>query len=639
MAITDYTRAYKAGEKEYRARLARGEYPYLPVLDEIVSHVEIDSQVPLGLVQIPIKSVVGTYSAGRTTAFAANFMPILGANSEFAQKWAQLYDELVEEGLRDPIKAYEYNNKFYVMEGNKRVSVFKCMDAVSIEANVTRLIPHKDEENETNRIYYEFLDFYDVTGINYLNMSREGNFKRLLHLTYDKEEKWTTDEELEFRAFFTFFENAFEPRREGNLKITAGDAVCQYLEVFGYEEVKDKSQAQITQEVNQFWNEFVAYDRGGEDRLVLNPTPESRKLAFSKWLSLSGGVTKVAFIHDKSAQESAWTYSHELGKKYVEGVFGDKISVSSVERVDGSEADDVFEAAIAAGNKVIFATSPKLGNAALRAAISHPDVIILNCSMNLSHKNVRAYYLRMYEAKFISGAIAGSMMRGGRIGYLSDYPIFGTTAEINAFALGVQMTNPEAKVILDWSQIKDHDPFDRFKEEKVRLISGRDMNARGAQGQVFGLYLYDEKEGNHTNLAMPVRHWGRLYEEIIRSVLRGSYKNDDNTYAEQALNYFWGMSAGVIDVICSRNLPAGQLRLMNLLRSGITNMTINPFSGPIISQDGVTRCEEGQEMPAAEVVKIDWLAENIDGYIPDISEMKEDAVELVEIEGIKGSVE
>ncbi|HPF29257.1 MAG TPA: BMP family ABC transporter substrate-binding protein, partial [Lachnospiraceae bacterium] len=121
MATADYIKAQKLGEKEYHACVSKGNYPYLPVLDDIISRETVDSQVSLGLVQIPLDSIVGTYSAGRTTAFARNFMPILSQDSEFACKWSQLYDALEEEGLRDPIKAYEYNNKFYVMEGNKRV--------------------------------------------------------------------------------------------------------------------------------------------------------------------------------------------------------------------------------------------------------------------------------------------------------------------------------------------------------------------------------------------------------------------------------------------------------------------------------------------------------------------------------------
>ena len=33
----------------------------------------------------------------------------------------------------------------------------------------------------------------------------------------------------------------------------------------------------------------------------------------------------------------------------------------------------------------------------------------------------------MYEAKFITGIIAGSLCEDGRIGYVADYPIYGTT--------------------------------------------------------------------------------------------------------------------------------------------------------------------------------------------------------------------
>ncbi len=634
MSFAEYSKALRMGDKEYKYCVAKGWYPYLPVLDDIVSHVEIEAQVPLGLVQIPIKSIVGTYSAGRTTAFARNFMPILEMNSEFARKWAQLYDDLEEDGLRDPIIAYEFHNRFYVMEGNKRVSVSKFMDAVSIEAHVTRMIPKRNDSVE-NKIYYEFMDFYEVTGVNYLYMSREGNFKRLLNLTYEGAEKWTKDQELDFRAFFTFFEKEFVAKAGTKLSITAGDAACVYLSIYDYEDAITRSQNEIRKDIALLWTELVNYDNGDEMTLVLNPTPESQKASLMSRLPGGSSTTKIAFIHDKSAEQSAWTYGHELGRSYVEDTFGDRISVSTFDRVEADAADEVFDAAVDAGNRIIFATSPKLMAPALRSALKHPEVTILNCSMNMGHKTIRSYYLRMYEAKFIIGAIAGAMKTNGNIGYISDYPIHGTTAEINAFAMGVQMTNPEAKVYLDWSMLKDHDAMAEMEKKNVTLISGRDMNATMSGNREFGLYEMNYKENTHVNLAMPVRHWGKLYEEIIRSILKGGYKNDETVFGDQALNYFWGMSSGAIDVIYSRNLPAGPIRLLRNLRSGIREMNINPFTGPVYDQDGNLKCEDGQELSAKEAVQIDWLAENIEGYIPDISELKEEAVQLVKLQGVK----
>ena len=75
-------------------------------------------------------------------------------DTEFAFKWTALSDAQVNEGIRDPIIAYEYMNRYYVVEGNKRVSVLKYFDAVSVPGYVTRILPQRTEQKE-NKIYYD----------------------------------------------------------------------------------------------------------------------------------------------------------------------------------------------------------------------------------------------------------------------------------------------------------------------------------------------------------------------------------------------------------------------------------------------------------------------------------------------------
>ena len=75
--MEDYRSALRAGQRAYRASVARGQSPYLAVLDEIIADADIVAQEPLGLVDIPAESIVGTKTAGRHTAFASNFMPLL----------------------------------------------------------------------------------------------------------------------------------------------------------------------------------------------------------------------------------------------------------------------------------------------------------------------------------------------------------------------------------------------------------------------------------------------------------------------------------------------------------------------------------------------------------------------------------
>lgn len=147
--LEDYKNALKSGQRAYRACVARGQSPYLAVLDDILVNVNIVAQEPLGLVEIPAESIVGTKTSGRHTAFAPNFMPLLEPDTEFAGKWSNLCDAHLEEGIHTPIIAYEFLNKFYVQEGNKRVSVLKYFDAVRIAGTVTRLVPERNDSLET----------------------------------------------------------------------------------------------------------------------------------------------------------------------------------------------------------------------------------------------------------------------------------------------------------------------------------------------------------------------------------------------------------------------------------------------------------------------------------------------------------
>ena len=94
-------------------------------------------------------------------------------------------------------------------------------------------------------------------------------------------------------------------------------------------------------------------------------------------------------------------------------------------------AEKAIADAIAKGCNMIFTTTPAFVQASVQAAIANPDIRILNCSLNTSHRYIRTYYARMHEAKFLMGAIAGAMSENGRLAYIADYPIFGTIANIN----------------------------------------------------------------------------------------------------------------------------------------------------------------------------------------------------------------
>lgn len=635
MIPENYEKALKLGKREYNLRRNRKEDPYLPVLDEVVPNASSLPTRPLRLVSIPINRIVGTATRARTTAFAANFMPLLEMKSEFANKWENLYNSVIDIGVNTPIKAYEYMNQFYVVEGNKRVSVMKYLGAAAIEGEVTRLIPPRTEDT-ASKIYYEFLSFYDDSEVNYIWFSRTGGFARLYeYMSLKPGERWSTDTRHEFHSAFMRFSSCYHRLGGGKLPITTGDAFLVFLEIYGYQYACDAFGDALSEDVKKIWDEFRVSAQDERIVLLMEPTAEADTPGFFSSL-LGAKMLRAAFLYNRSPSESGWTYWHEIGRCHVDAVLDGRVETITREAQGDEMIEQAFHDLIAEGSDVIFTTSPVFLSAAIKASVENPNVKILNCSLQASYHHVRSYYLRMYEAKFIIGAIAGALAENNRIGYVADYPIYGVPASINAFALGARLVNPRAQVCLEWSMCRDHDPFETFRKNDVQIICNRDISAPGHGSREFGLYR-TESDGSTINLAMPVWNWGSLYETILRSALSGSWKNDAGSNSAQALGYWPGLSTGAIDVFYSQRLPAGTKQLAEALKSLLQGCLLNPFSGKIVSQDGTVRSQEDEELSPACIIAMNWLCDNVIGSIPELNQLRPEAHPLVRLQGIYDS--
>lgn len=635
MATSDYSSALKLGRRSYQTALTKGNYPYLPALDDILSYTEMAAPVSLGIMDIPLSKIVGTKTVGRTNAFANNFMPLLPESSEFGLKWSSLYEHQIEDGIRDPIVAYEFMNQFYVQEGNKRVSVMKYLGTYSIPGSVIRLVPKRTDDRE-NRLYYEFLDFYEVSQSYDVYFTKEGSYKKLLTLMGKAEdEAWDDEDRLVFHSACISFAEAFKKAHGGKLDIAVSDAFLVYLEIFGYAQVKDETEAEMLQTLQKMWEEITLADKGSQVELVENP--EELKASLLNRIIPANILTpeplKIAFIYMKTTDTSSWAYSHELGRMYIEQTFGDKVQTIAIDKADTDEAvNNAIEHSVESGCSLIFTTASQMANQSVRSAILHPKVKIYNCSINISYSSICTYYARMYESKFLMGAIAAALAQTDQLGYVADYPIYGTIANINAFALGARMINPYVKVHLEWLHIKGLDARERLQQEGIVCISDSDMITPEHASRAYGLYQKNE-EGKFENLATPIWHWGKFYEKIINTIFSGSTEADIQK-GKKAVNYWWGMSADVIDVICSSAMPHGTHRLIEFLKKSIRAGDFHPFDGLIYSQNGIIRCEEGGSLTPEEIITMDWLAENVVGHIPEFEELTEEAQRLVQLQGI-----
>ena len=619
-AVEQYKRAQKAAQRYYKTAIARGEYPYPQVLDEILNESMIAGRVDLGLVEIPTELIVGTRAAGRRAAFAGNFMPLLPHNTEFGIKWISLCEaHLGDEGIREPIQCYEYLGRFYVEEGNKRVSVLKSYDAPTVPGRITRLIPVWSEEIAV-QVYYEFLKFYDLSRVYQVHFSRLGSYAKLqAALGFEADHVWTEEERAAFLSAYHRFRGLYVERcRAEGLGLSTGGALLMWLQVYTMQDLHDMTETELEHALAAVWQDirFIAEDRPST---LLTVPEEAEKGVLGKLLAgLRTVHINVAFIHGVSPQRSSWVRGHDLGREYLEQVLEGRVSTRAY--VAGRDPDAVVEQAISEGAELVIATAPTLMSACRKASVLHPGVKFLTCALSLPVAGVRTYYSRIYEAKFITGAIVGAITDDARVGYVGRYPILGTPAAINAFALGVRMTNPNAKVVLRWSCLPGNPAADLICSG-IRVISNRESASQEADSPAFQAGTYQIMEdGTAAPLASPCWNWGKLYEKIVLSILDGSWQAQTDR-PEIAVSYWWGMNSGVIDLQLSERLPAGVYQLGRILQHDLMNGALDPFRCRIVDQNGVVRNAGDRRFSPDEIMCMDWLCDNVEGHIPHYDEV------------------
>ena len=632
--LEDYKNALKSGQRAYRACVARGQSPYLAVLDDILVNVNIVAQEPLGLVEIPAESIVGTKTSGRHTAFAPNFMPLLEPDTEFAGKWSNLCDAHLEEGIHTPIIAYEFLNKFYVQEGNKRVSVLKYFDAVRIAGTVTRLIPERNDSLE-NRIYYEFLDFYKLSKVNDVHFSRLGGYAKLQTLVCKASgESWTDDDRLSFSAFYTMFRQQFLALGGGGLNLTAGDAMLVYLSVYRYADACESTPSQVKQNLEKLWDEVKVLTEPQAVALSLEPKQGPGEPLLAKLnIFTKPSELKVVFLHEHNAENSAWVRAHDKGIEALQQAFPDRVFITRKENIEPEvDAEQVLEDVAHDNADVVFTSSARMHTACLKVAAQHPKTRILNCSLNAPHPLVRTYYPRTYEVTYLLGMLAGVMARTDRVGYVAANPVYGIPAAVNAYAQGLKTVRPDAKVVLRWACLPDPaHPLDFSDRPDVEIFYARDNREPEGTHRDYGL-CRRQPDGTLQPLGLPVWRWDTFYTEIIRSIFDGAWDND--AAGARAVNYWWGMRSGAEEIDYSKDLPAGTLQLLDLMEKMLSENDLRIFPEDLYAQGHVLHSPEAVVYSPKELMEMDWLDECVEGALPHYDELDVKTHVLMAINGL-----
>ena len=618
---SDYKAAKKKAEKAVRDAVREGRSPYLPVLDDLaeIKHATVTRSI--GLLELPVTRIRGNKEHGRNSAFAANFMPLLDDNTEFALKWSDLYDSYKKEGIRDAIKVYEFMHQFYVQEGNKRVSVSKFGGTDYMLADVTRVIPDKSDDPEVIA-YYEYMDFFKVTHNHLIVFTQPGEYKRLAELVgQDLKKVWPEDLCKDLKSAYFRFARMLKKEFKLDDPYAVGNSFLVYLSIFPLATFSEDSDEQILKNVRLASHELltagtlesVAFldqpsEAGQKGSIITNIFAKTRKYTDADPL-------KVGFIYDKGVDDSRWIDSHEAGRLYIDVMTGKNVRTSVYyAEVDGIKA--TLDKCITDGCELIFSVCPEHYKEVLKAAVKHPEVKFASCSAGQTNPSVRCYQGKLYEASFLIGVLAAqtALLEFGnqperKIGYLARGTDQINRINLNAFAIGVAMADPECKISLKVAD-RDEDYRQQWESEEVKIYSDMEYSPTSNDGLRPGVYkIVNDREvyvgASHYN-------WGKYYLQIVSSVLNGMWDINELTQKHLAANYWFGLSTGVVDVrIPSINKQTE--KMLNFFKDAVINGT-DPFEGELVDNRGNVRTFDGKITPG-DVLKIDWLYENIDGEL------------------------
>ena len=342
----------------------------------------------------------------------------------------------------------------------------------------------------------------------------------------------------------------------------------------------------------------------------------------------TGGIPKeeikVGVIHlSDPAEGSGYTYTHDqgiIGMQQNLGLADDQIVRKiSVDDTDAAAVETAITECVEEGCNIIFATSWGYMDTCEALAEEFPDVIFSHGTGYKSNgTNFNNYFGRIYQARYLSGIIAGMKTETNKIGYVAAMGQENgeVTSGCNAFAMGVASVNPDAEVYVSVTN-SWFDP-EGEKQAAERLIAeGCDVigqhcdtpNPQTAAEEhgVWGVGYNSDmtKDAPGATLTSVMWDWSVYYTKAVQNVIDGTW-----VPGEKIDNYFGDMADGLVvlgefntDLVTDEMIAA-----VEEVQAKIVAGEWDVFDGvtEIMDNEGVAHTLEG-----ADYGSCNWYYENV----------------------------
>lgn len=327
----------------------------------------------------------------------------------------------------------------------------------------------------------------------------------------------------------------------------------------------------------------------------------------------------VGVIFANSMQDGGWNQQQYEAFQGLEQELGLRFFYrENVPELDLSIGPVVDELVQKKHVRVIFALSYGYGNALQRLAARYPDVRFFHITGTQQRENLATYFGRMYQARYLTGIVAGLQTKTNQIGYVAAYPFPEVIRDINAFTLGVRSVNPDAVVHVRWTWSWDDETKEKRTSEK--LLSSENIDVltqhqnrvypvQAAQAHhiyAIGYNADHSAEYPDTLLTSAVWNWGNFYRQRLIEYREGRFSGK---------NYFDDLASGLVDIApLSAAVSPQAAEKVAAARQRIESGSWDVFWGPIYDQNGWLHVRPGENISDQTLVEsFDWFVQGVEG--------------------------
>lgn len=316
-----------------------------------------------------------------------------------------------------------------------------------------------------------------------------------------------------------------------------------------------------------------------------------------------------------SVDDGGWNENHYNGLLKACEKYGLKLIIEENVKEDAEDGSRAIDALVGQGATAIFLTSDGFDSKIYSTVESWSNVVFYTISPESDPVNMISYYGRMYQMRYLSGMIAGSMTESDLLGYVAGMDNPQVNRGINAYLLGARSVNDDVQVKVritgNWDDSESEETAaEALIDEGCDILTSHtvtDTTTEVAERNGLGYICYNrtaDEYGAHC-LANLEFNWDLMYGLALQDFLRGSVKNKHS--------YWWGVTEGAVNIDCISPDISDELKAkMNEVRKEITQGK-EVFLGEIKSNDGTVRCKSNERIgDEALLLDMDWLVEGVE---------------------------